>query len=155
MSSFSLHKLPFWLHSLIEVTPSIVFTTNPASQLYGPNIISDLNSPVTTPKPGAEAIIRQYGVLLFVSVLISTIFAIRRVDITSRQVAAALTIYHLAPIVRAASRIWSGETAWRPDDMGGPWAHLGVHVICLFALGSLALGLWRDQHETKVPFRMD
>jgi hypothetical protein len=102
--------------------------------------------------------IRQYGVLLFVSVLISAIFAIRKVDITSRQVAAALAIYHLAPIVRAALRLWGGETAWMPEDMGGPWVHLVVHIILVLALGSLALGAPTsvgDQHEMKVPTKRD
>jgi hypothetical protein len=162
MSSFSLHKLPFWLHSLIEVVPSIVFLTNPASQFYACKINLDRQSAspsqcysnTDTPTPGAEAMIRQYGVLLFVSVLISAIFAIRKFDITSRQVAAALTLYHVAPIVRATSRLRGGETGWLPEDMGGPWVHLVVHVIFVLALGSLAAGVpvsIEDQHEMKIP----
>jgi hypothetical protein len=102
--------------------------------------------------------IRQYGVLLFVSVLISTIFALRKADITSRQVAAALTLYHLAPIVRATSRLWGGEIGWLPDDMGGPWVHLVVHIILVLALGSVAVGAGvsvRDGHEIKIPPKMD
>lgn len=165
MSSFSLHKLPFWLHSLIELIPSIVFLINPASQFYACKITSDLQSAyrqchrsTDTPTPGAEAMIRQYGVLLFVSVLISTIFAMRKFDITSRQVAAALTLYHLAPIVRATSRLWGGETGWLPEDMGGPWVHLVVHVIFVLALGSLALAATvsiEGQHEMKIPPKRD
>jgi uncharacterized membrane protein len=165
MSSVSLHKLPFWLHSLIELIPSIVFLINPASQFYATKITSNLQSAnpkcygsTATPTPGAETMMRQYGVLLFVSVIISTIFAIREVDKTSRQVAAALTLYHLAPTVRATSRLWGGETGWLPKDMGGPWVHLVVHIILVLALGSLALGAPvsnRDQHEMKVPTKRD
>lgn len=152
MSYFSLHKLPFWLHSLIELTPSIVFLINPAAQLYSPSITQDLQiSPQCYGsiglKYGAEAIIRQYAVLLFVSVLISAIFALRKTDITSRQVAAALTIYHLAPMVRAASRLRAGDTAWLPNDIGGPWVHLAVHTVCLLALGGLALGAFPKEDQ--------
>jgi hypothetical protein len=146
MSYGSLYRLSFWLHSLIELVPSIGFLVNPAAQLYISKITPDLqitskcyNSGI--PKPGAEAIIRQYAVLLFVSVLISAIFAMRQIDTTSRQVAAALALYHLAPTTRAAIRLWTGETAWLPKDMGGPWVHLAVHIVCLLALGSLALGI--------------
>ena len=162
MSTFSLHKLPFWFHSLIELIPSIVFVLNPQSQLYGSNITSDSESigseccnRTETPKPGAEAIVRQYGVLLFVSVLISTVFTTRQVDRTSRQVAAALTLYHLAPIARATLRLWSGETAWLPKDMGGPWVHLAVHAICFLALGTVAFGAIRDQSGMKAPSKCD
>jgi hypothetical protein len=165
MSSFSLHKLPFWLHSLIELLPSIVFLVNPSSQFYASKIPSDLpsdcplcHSSTATPTPGAEAMIRQFGVLLFVSVLISTIFAIRNVDKTTRQVAAALTLYHFAPLVRAVSRLQGGETGWLPHDMGGPWVHLIVHIVLVFALGSVALGAdvsIRDQHEINVSTKKD
>jgi hypothetical protein len=165
MSSVSLHKLPFWLHSLIELIPSIVFLINPASQFYASKITSNLQSAnpqcyssTATPTPGAETMIRQYGVLLFVSVIISTIFAIREVDKTSRQVAAALTLYHLAPIVRATARLWGGETGWLPKDMGGPWVHLVVHIILVLGLGNLAFGAPasnRDQHEMKVFIKRD
>ncbi len=160
MLSVSLHKLPFWLHSLIELVPSVVFLIDPASQLYASNVTSDLQS--TSPEwstaqlnPRAEAIIRQYAVLLFASVLISAIFAVRKLDITSRQVAAALTLYHCAPIVRATLRLWGGEAPWQPQDMGGPWVHLAVHVICFLALGSLASGAIRDQHEIKLLAKRD
>jgi len=165
MSSFSLHKLPFWLHSLIELIPSGVFLVNPTSQFYACKTTSDLQSAgpqcyrsTDIPTPGAEAMIRQYGVLLFVSVLISIIFAIRKVDVTSRQVAAALTLYHLAPIVRATSRLWGGETGWLPDDMGGPWVHLIVHIILVLTLGTVAVGAGvsiKDPHEMKIQSKRD
>jgi hypothetical protein len=154
MSYFSFSTLPFWLHSIIELIPSILFVVNPASQLHAPSITSDFMGTVQS-MSSAEVMIRQYGVLLLVSVLISAIFALRKVDPTSRQVAASLAVYHLAPIVRATYRLRAGEASWQPDDMGGPWVHLVVHVVLVFVLANLALGGTRDQPETRVPTKSD
>jgi hypothetical protein len=133
MNSFNLQTFPFWLHTGIELPASLKFFLNPSNQLFGHPIHGEIRY------PAAEAIIRQYAVLLFVSVLISLIFAFRVVDDTSRRVAAALFLYHVAPAVRAASRIWVGDQNWINKDLGGPWVHLVVHILCLAALGRLAL----------------
>jgi len=112
--------LPFWIHLLIELPASVNFFLNPSEQL-------------SSPAPQAHAIIKQYALLLFVSTLIALIFAFRPVDRTSRSVAAALSIYHLAPLVRAGSRIVEGSGDYG-KGLGGPIVHLIVHLVCFGAL---------------------
>ena len=132
MSSFSLQTLPYWLHVVVELPASLKFFLNPSNQLSTDPIHRQAGD------PAIEAIIRQYAVLLFVSVLISLIFALRKVDHTSGQVATTLMLYHVAPIVRAACRVWQGDQIWLNRDLGGPWVHLAVHTLCFSALGHLA-----------------
>jgi hypothetical protein len=110
----------FWLHFLIEFPASLNFFLRPSEQL-------------SSPAPQAHAIIRQYAVLLFVSNLIALIFALRPVDGASRNVAGALSVYHLAPLVRAGSRIVDGSGEYG-NGLGGPMVHLGVHGICFAGL---------------------
>ncbi|TVY87843.1 hypothetical protein LAWI1_G006763 [Lachnellula willkommii] len=90
-----LSTLPFWLHLLIELPASLNFFLNPAEQL-------------SAAAPQAHALVRQYALLLFASSLVALIFATRQVDRTSRNVAGALAVYHLAPLVRAVTRVLGG-----------------------------------------------
>lgn len=113
-----LSKLPFWLHILIELPASLNFFFNPSEQL-------------SSPAPQAHAIIKQYAVLLLVSNLISLIFALRPLDRTSRKVAGALALYHLAPLIRAASRIGNDQYGM---GLGGPIVHMIVHGLCFLGL---------------------
>jgi hypothetical protein len=117
--------LAFWLHFLIELPASLNFFLNPSEQLL-------------SPAPQAHAIIRQYAVLLFVSNLIALIFALRPLDGTSRSVAGTLSIYHLAPLVRAGSRILEGSGEYG-KGLGGPVLHLIVHGLCFTGLVVLYL----------------
>jgi len=119
-------KISLWLHILIETPASLNFLLNPSQQLH-----------LSTPAPAAEALIRQYALLLLSSNLIALTFAIRPVDRTSRRVAGALGFYHAGPITRAASRLLHGESFFG-GGLGGPATHLGVHVACFLAL----LGSW-------------
>lgn len=112
----------FWLHLLIETPAALNFFINPSQQLQ-----------LSIASPAAEAVIRQYAILLFSSNLIALIFAIRPDDKTSRRVAGALGLYHLGPALRAISRLVNGETALGAG-LGGPVVHLGVHVLCFIAL---------------------
>ncbi|KAH8789025.1 hypothetical protein F5882DRAFT_402620 [Hyaloscypha sp. PMI_1271] len=112
--------LPFWLHFLIELPASMNFFLNPSEQL-------------SSPAPQAHPIIKQYAVLLFVSTLIALIFALRPIDGTSRNVAGALSVYHLAPLVRAGSRIAEGSGEYG-KGLGGPMLHLAVHLLCFVGL---------------------
>jgi hypothetical protein len=120
-----LPTLPFWIHFIVETPASFNFFLNPSEQL-------------SSPAPQAHAIIAQYAVLLFSSNLIALVFANRPVDGTSKLVAAALAVYHLAPLVRAVSRVMNKEQTYG-KGLGGPWVHLGVHGICIFALLTLSL----------------
>lgn len=112
--------LPFWLHLLIELPASMNFFLNPSEQL-------------SSPAPQAHPIIKQYAVLLFVSILIALIFALRSIDRTSRNVAGALSVYHLAPLMRAGSRIVEGSGEYG-KGLGGPILHLAVHMLCFVGL---------------------
>jgi len=65
-------QFPFWAHALIELPAGINFLFRPSEQL-------------SAPAPQAEAIVRQYGVLLLVSAIIALTFSTRKVDNTSRK----------------------------------------------------------------------
>ncbi|PMD65424.1 uncharacterized protein K444DRAFT_180082 [Hyaloscypha bicolor E] len=112
--------LPFWLHFLIELPASMNFFLNPSEQL-------------SSPAPQAHPILKQYAVLLFVTTLIALIFALRPIDGTSRNVAGALSVYHLAPLMRAGSRIVEGSGEYG-KGLGGPILHLVVHLLCFVGL---------------------
>ncbi|KAF7950185.1 hypothetical protein EAE96_007476 [Botrytis aclada] len=128
-----IQRLPFFLHTLIEIPASLNFFLNPSSQL-------------STPAPQAHTIIQQYATLLFVSCLISIIFASRRVDRTSRNVAGALSLYHVAPAIRAGGRILTREGFGKgAKGLGGPGVHLFVHFICCAGLLRLFLSRRRKR----------
>jgi hypothetical protein len=135
-----LPALPFWLHLLIELPASVNFFLNPSEQL-------------SSPAPQAHAIIEQYAVLLFVSTLIALIFALRPIDRTSRSVAAALSVYHLAPLVRAGSRIVEGSGDYG-KGLGGPIVHLIVHLLCFGALLGAFMSNTRANESAKMGHRM-
>jgi len=120
----------FWLHFLLELPASLNFFLRPSEQL-------------PSPAPQAHAIIRQYALLLFVSSLIALIFALRPVDGTSRNVAGALSVYHLAPLVRAGSRVVEGSVDYG-KGLGGPMVHLVVHGLCFAGL----VGAYLAKSET-------
>lgn len=129
--------LPFCLHILIELPASINFFLFPSAQVS----TSASTPPVSAP---AGALIRQYAVLLLSSNLIALIFALQPINSTSRQVAGALAVYHLAPVIRAGSRIRAGELELgqkvegsRMKGLGGPLLHFAVHSVCLLGLVGL------------------
>lgn len=122
-----LGRLPFYLHILIETPASLNFILNPSEQL-------------PSPAPQAHAIIKQYAILLLVSVLIAGIFALRPLDRTSRNVAGALAVYHVAPLLRAVERAGYGNFG---KGLGGPVVHLIVHGACFLGLGGLYVGKYR------------
>ncbi|KAE9380588.1 hypothetical protein N431DRAFT_432868 [Stipitochalara longipes BDJ] len=125
--------LPFWFHLLIEFPASINFFFNPSEQL-------------SSPAPQSHIIVRQYAVLLLVSALIALIFALRPIDETSRYVAGALSVYHVAPLMRAGSRILERRGEYG-RGLGGPTVHLIVHTICFAGLAGIFLSKLKA-HET-------
>jgi len=128
MELFTLPAAHFWLHVLIELPASINFFLHPSA-----TISTAQAAPLS---PQVEAVIQQYAVLLFVSVLVAFIFAIRKVDNTSRRVAGALSIYHLMPLTRASNRLIAGD--WGGSgELGGPWVAGSVHAVCFAALSFL------------------
>jgi hypothetical protein len=128
-----MQKAPFWVHIIVETPASINFFFNPSEQL-------------SSPAPQAHAIIKQYAVLLLVSSLIALIFALRPLDQTGKNVATALSIYHLAPLVRAGLRISDVDHVYG-QGLGGPWLHLFVHGGCFAALFTMGL-LAKIQQKT-------
>lgn len=124
MASFlSRQKLGFLCHLAVELPASCKFVLIPSSGLPG------------KAGPEAEAIIRQYGVLLFVSVIVSAIFLSRSHDATSCHVSLALAIYHFAPMTRAIRRIMQEKRVDKTQsDLGGPWVHLCAHILCFVTL---------------------
>jgi hypothetical protein len=131
----------FWLHIIIEFPASINFFLHPSA-----TISSSQTAPLS---PQVEAIIRQYAVLLFVSVLVALIFAVRDVDVTSRRVAGALSVYHLMPLSRAAKRLVVGDWG-RAGELGGPWVAGVVHALCFVALlwGNFSVAGFSEKSST-------
>jgi hypothetical protein len=117
----------FLLHAIVEIPACLNFFLFPNDQLL-------------RPAPQAHAIIRQYAVLLFSSVMISMIFTFRVLDTTSGKVAGALALYHIAPVLRAGSRIITrSQFEMEHSLLKEPLLHFVVHSLCL---GSLGLTCW-------------
>ncbi|KAJ5051747.1 uncharacterized protein L3040_001519 [Drepanopeziza brunnea f. sp. 'multigermtubi'] len=135
-------NLPFLIHIALETPAALSFFLRPDNQL-------------SSPAPQAHALIRQYAALLLSSNLVAAVFTCREVDGTSRWVAAALAVYHLAPLLRALARISGsgclrgqrgtartvretgarrGENAGNETGLGGPWVHALAHAGALGAL---------------------
>ena len=127
-----MQNVPFWLHILIETPASLNFFFNPSEQL-------------STPAPQAHVIIQQYALLLLATNLIALIFALRPLDHTSRNVGLALSVYHLAPFIRAALRILAGDHQYG-RGLGGPWLHLIAHGACFAAFIGLGF-LGTTEHK--------
>jgi hypothetical protein len=106
---------PFLLHAVLEIPASLNFFLNPSGQL---GVYS----------PQAHPVIRQYAVLLLASILIALSFALRDADELSGQVAGALAIYHLAPMLRAAGRLTGRRAIWQP------LLFFATHGVCLAGL---------------------
>ncbi|KAI9820033.1 MAG: hypothetical protein M1827_006604 [Pycnora praestabilis] len=117
----SIHQVPFLLHLLVEVPPCINFFFNPDGQL-------------AKPQPYAHAVIRQYAMLLLSTNIIAAIFIVRPTDEIARQVAGALAVYHIGPMLRALERLRGEDdepTANKgPSSLGGPGAHWAIEFLC-------------------------
>lgn len=70
--------------------------------------------------------------------LVALIFLLRNVDQVSQLVAGALAVYHLAPVMRALSRMSRGRQYG--SALGGPMVHGVVHGSALILLGLLYFG---------------
>ena len=130
----SLLLSPFTSHVLLELPASLQFFLFPSRQL-------------SRPTPHAHAIIRQYAILLFSSVLVAACFALRgegyltkskdlkEGDELERYVAFALGLYHVGPVVRSGARVWGrGKQKWR----GREW-EAAVYVVLHVVVGGRSL----------------
>ena len=127
-----LHSFPFMLHIVVELPAATSFAFFPSATF-------------SIPQPHAQAVIRQYALLLLSTVIIAAIFVPqdRKGDgatMQERGVASALGLYHLGPLVRAAHRSRRREGSGR-HVLGQPWLHVLMHVLCCLSLGGRG-SLW-------------
>jgi hypothetical protein len=127
--SLTAAHIPFLTHLLLELPASINFYLAPSEQL-------------SSPAPQAHALIRQYAVLLASSNLVALTFLLREIDGTSKAVAGALGVYHIAPLVRAIGRLRESDSRGRKygSRFGGPTLHAIVHGFAFLGLELLFLG---------------
>lgn len=119
-------QLALGLHLIIEIPASINFMLRPSSTLV-------------TSQPHSHGVIRQYATLLMVTNLIVILCLTGTIEENAaRKIAGALSFYHLAPLMRATSKI--RRRLQVSDAMGGPWVHLIVHGICAIALVMAFMG---------------
>lgn len=113
----------FLIHLLVEIPASINFLLFPNAQL-------------SIPQPNAHAIIRQYATLLISTNLVAAAFAFREPDKLSGKIAGALSVYHVAPLIRAYSRLHHRGISNGADKetLREPLIHLVAHLICIVAL---------------------
>lgn len=116
------HQGSFLLHAIIETVASANFLVFPDSQL-------------PRAAPQAHAVIRQYGILLLCSVLISVLMALEPLNVLSGKMAGALALYHVGPITRAASRTFTRAESMQRTSITQPLFYLFIHSVCLATLG--------------------
>lgn len=115
------HQFAFMLHTLVEVVAATNFMLTPSKQLDHYT-------------PGAHPVIRQYALLLLSSAATSFIFARQPLSTSSRQVAAALALYHLGPMLRSVSRLVRQVNQSRAVLVSEAMLFLVVHMCCLVSL---------------------
>jgi hypothetical protein len=111
----------FLLHIVIEVPAALNFLLFPSRQL-------------TIYSPQAHAVVRQYAVLLFTSVIISALFLFRIHDELSGQVAGALSLYHIGPSIRSVARLRTRLREGRGLFPSEPAFYLVLHMLAGAAL---------------------
>ena len=133
MSMRLLGSLPFILHIVVELPAALFFAFSPSATL-------------SKPQPHAQAVIRQYALLLLSTIIIAAVFVPEdrkgdRPKMEERIVASALGLYHLGPLIRAAHRFRRGKGTGRylPSQ---PWLHVLVHMLCCLLLGGRGCLWW-------------
>ena len=133
MSSKYLGSVPFILHIVIELPAAISFAFRPSATL-------------SRPQPQAQAVIRQYALLLLSTIIIAAAFVKQNqkddgAKMQERSVASALALYHMGPLIRAAHRSSNREGTAR-HILDQPWLHVLVHVLCCLLLGGRGCLWW-------------
>jgi hypothetical protein len=117
------HNYPFLLHFLIECPASLHFFFRPTQQFHlSPRSLS------------AEAVIKQYAVLLLSNSLLALFFFVRPFDSTSKFVAGAMSMYHWMPLHRALNSWRSG--LFLTAVFGNPVFSIVLHTIALLGFYS-------------------
>ncbi|KAK7756283.1 hypothetical protein SLS62_001509 [Diatrype stigma] len=147
-------QAPFALHAVVETAAALSFIFTPEKQL-----------PACS--PAARLILRQYGGLLLSSSAVCLAVLLlepaepgfgNSSSTTCRWIAAALGTYHVWPCYRAYARLRIANVGGRgltspekeeenktdsSSTLGGPVAHLAVHLICLGGFAcAFAFGDW-------------
>ncbi len=123
----SLMSFALALHLIIETTAAINFFFQPSATL-------------AAPQPHSHGVIRQYAVLLLSTNIIVVMVLKRAIsDEITEQIAAAVALYHAAPLVRAVSKIRGGMS---DDVLGGPWLHAVTHLVCAVSLVAASFHLY-------------
>ena len=117
-----LHYFALMLHALVELPAALNFFCFPDDQL-------------SSTAPQAHAVIRQYALLLLCSALVACTIASQEPGTTTGYVAGILAVYHVAPLLRAWSRIRNPEVPERRPWLKDPRVHFFVHFLCLSSLG--------------------
>ena len=134
MRTINLHPLPFFFHVVLETPAAVAFALFPSATLRSPQL-------------DAHAVIRQYALSLFSTILIAASFAFWPHDLPAldphvhrleRQVAGALALYHIGPMARAGYRIWYREG----QSYRIPCLHLLSHGAGGMTLAGRAYGIW-------------
>jgi len=125
---FEGYNMAFVMHAVIEIPAAINFMFLPSKQLgeYTPH---------------AHAIVRQYALLLLVSVLISLTFATRPMDDLSRAVAGSLAMYHIGPALRSMGRLRRQAAQSKRLLLSEATLYLVVHIACGTSLFMCYLGV--------------
>ena len=108
-----------YFHVVIETMAGINFLFRPSATF-------------TIPQPYSHGVVRQYGILLLVTNMIVVAILNDRDDVASKKLTASfLSMYHVGPLVRAASRLKHQDPG---SSLGGPWLHTAVHTISVATL---------------------
>lgn len=112
-------SLPFVAHILVETPACILFFLKPSLTLR-------------QPQPHANAIIRQYALLLFcTNIIVALILLYGQEAVLLRQrVAGALAVYHVGPLVRAMGRVYRREEEVGGSAASGAPMHAVLHTVC-------------------------
>ena len=127
-------SIPFTLHALVELPAAYMFAFSPSATLSNPRT-SDAN-----------AVIRQYALLLLSSTVIAATFAFEdwvghEGGSVEQRVAGALALYHFGPLIRALSRS-RREEARGSSLPGNPLVHALLHLNCGIALAGRFWDCW-------------
>lgn len=121
------YNVAFVLHVAIELPAALSFMVNPSRQLGRCT-------------PHAHAVVRQYALLLFSSILVALVFIPHPADCVSGRVAASLAIYHVGPTVRSWYRVCGTGSLPHAISWGEGLLYFIVHAVCGTALFLYWLG---------------
>ncbi|KPI45052.1 uncharacterized protein AB675_2557 [Cyphellophora attinorum] len=127
MTITPLYTSPLLHHALIELPASLQFLLLPSRQL-------------SHHTPHAHAIIRQYALLLFCSVLVALALALSPpttpiAQLLHGRLVCALGLYHVGPVLRSGARVLEGWKRRGTGGWGGKEVEAGIYVVLHLIIG--------------------